>query len=363
VAYQHVREDPRLPSSINPDVPPELDAILLKAMSKNPANRYQSAADMRNDLLRALAGQRVEATPVMGDAEKTTILAATPGAYGYGDGYPRGADDWDDDEAARRRKRRIIAIVSVVALLLVAGAIAIAVALTGKDTPAPVANVTVPVLKGQTQAAAEQALTEKGLVLGTVTPQVTTNQADVGKVLDSSPASGASVKKGSKVNLTVGQAPDTVAVPPVVGLDVAGAKTTLSTAGFTSVNTDQVDSTKPEGTVIAVDPVQGTQVAPGTPITLRVSNGQAPIPDVKGKSQADAQKALHDAGFTNVTVQNVESDAVPEGKAVGTEPGAGNRASADTPIQLLIAVPTPTESSTPATGSTAATSTTAAPSS
>ena len=108
VAYQHVREDPRLPSSINPDIPAELDAIVLKAMSKNPANRYQSAADMRNDLLRALAGQRVEATPVMGDAEKTDDpRRATPGGYGYGDD-----DDWgDEDEDARRRKRRIIAIV------------------------------------------------------------------------------------------------------------------------------------------------------------------------------------------------------------------------------------------------------------
>ena len=82
VAYQHVREDPRLPSSINPAIPAELDAILLKSMSKNPANRYQSAADMRNDLLRALAGQRVEATPVMGDAEKTAIIGAPPGGYG-----------------------------------------------------------------------------------------------------------------------------------------------------------------------------------------------------------------------------------------------------------------------------------------
>src|SRR5215207_1599540 len=128
VAYQHVREDPRLPSSINPQVPADLDAILLKAMSKNPANRYQSAADMRNDLLRALAGQRVEATPVMGDAEKTTILAATRG-YGYGDD-----DQWDDDEQARkRRRRRIIAIVSVLAVLLVAGAIAVAVAMNGAD--------------------------------------------------------------------------------------------------------------------------------------------------------------------------------------------------------------------------------------
>src|SRR4051812_12221098 len=97
VAYQHVREDPRLPSSINPAIPPDLDAILLKAMSKNPANRYQSAADMRNDLLRALAGQRVEATPVMNDVEKTTVLGAPAG---YGGGH------WgDEDGAAPQRKR------------------------------------------------------------------------------------------------------------------------------------------------------------------------------------------------------------------------------------------------------------------
>src|SRR3954463_11896915 len=102
VAYQHVREDPRTPSSINPEIPPELDAILLKAMSKNPANRYQSAADMRADLLRAVAGQRVEATPVMSDAEKTTIIggAALP-ATRYADQAWAGADDEHD----RRKKR------------------------------------------------------------------------------------------------------------------------------------------------------------------------------------------------------------------------------------------------------------------
>src|SRR4030095_157667 len=121
VAYQHVREDPKLPSSITPKSPAELDAILLKAMSKNPANRYQSAADMRNDLLRALAGQRVEATPVMGDAEKTTILAAPPGGYGYD-------DEWADEDAERRRKRKIIAIVAILGVLLLGGVIAAAIA-------------------------------------------------------------------------------------------------------------------------------------------------------------------------------------------------------------------------------------------
>ncbi|MGZ4569862.1 MAG: Stk1 family PASTA domain-containing Ser/Thr kinase [Blastococcus sp.] len=346
VAYQHVREDPRLPSSINPQVPPELDAILLKAMSKNPANRYQSAADMRNDLLRALAGQRVEATPVMGDAEKTTILTAAPGGYGY-----RDDDRWDDDEeAARRRKRRIIAIVAVVALLIVAGVVALALSLSGgKKAPTPAAKVAVPALVNQTQAAAVQLLTSAGLKVGTVTPQTTSNTDQVGKVLDSDPAGGVQVDRGTTVDLVVGQAPNTVAVPPVVGLDADRAKTTLGTAGFTSINTDQVDSTQPKGTVVAVDPNEGTQVAPTQPITLKVSDGDVAIPDVHGKSQADAQKALHDAGFTNVTVQSVENDSVPQGQAVGTEPGAGTQATADTPITLLIAVPTPSSSPTTAT--------------
>jgi serine/threonine-protein kinase len=348
VAYQHVREDPRLPSSINPRVPPELDAILLKAMSKNPANRYQSAADMRNDLLRALAGQRVEATPVMGDAEKTTILGAVPAAYGR----PQ-QDRWDDedDEEANRRKRRIIAIVGVVALLLIAGVIALAMTLGGSSKPpvTPVAKVPVPTVMHLDQAAAVQALTAAGLQPGTITQQPTDNQADVGKVLDSNPTGGSMVAKGTKVDLTVGKAPDTVAVPPVVNLTVDQARTTLKSAGFTSVNTDQVDSVKPAGTVLAVDPKEGTQVPLSQSITLQVASGKAAVPDVKGKAQANAEKTLRDAGFTNVTVQSVESDTVPQGSAVGTEPGAGTSASADTPITLLIAVPTPpAASSTPA---------------
>ncbi len=232
VAYQHVREDPKLPSSINPRVPAELDAILLKAMSKNPANRYQSAADMRSDLLRALAGQRVEATPVMGDAEKTAIIGGPVTGYGFDDGD----DDWaDEDEEARRRKRRIITIVAILAVLLIGGAIA-AFALLGNDeepTAPTVQQVAVPTLVGQQQAAAEAALDQAGLALGEVTPRITENDAEVGTVLESNPASGAQVDEGSEVDLVVGAAPDTLAIPNVVGLNEDRARSTLEDAGFT----------------------------------------------------------------------------------------------------------------------------------
>jgi beta-lactam-binding protein with PASTA domain len=347
VAYQHVREDPRLPSSINPAIPAELDAILLKAMSKNPANRYQSAAEMRNDLLRALAGQRVEATPVMGDAEKTTILAAAPGGYGARDG-------WDDEgeHHRRRRRRRIIALVSVLAVLLLGGVIAAAVALNSGDLDTPtVQQVEVPPLVNLTEDAARQAVTDAGLVVGEVTSQTTTDESQVGKVLQSSPAGGAQVDDGTEVDLVVGAAPDTVAVPNVVGLDEDRARDTLRQSGFTDVTIDRVDSAEPEGQVIDVDPAESTRIAPDTSVTLTVSDGDTAVPDVRGLAQAAAEEALRAAGFTNITVQNAESDEVGQGQAVGTEPAANTQAGADDLIILLIAVPTPTETTPTATPS------------
>ena len=337
VAYQHVREDPRLPSSINPQIPPELDAIVLKSMSKNPANRYQSAAEMRNDLLRALAGQRVEATPVMGDAEKTTILAATPG--GYGDD-----DRWDDeDEAARKRKRRIIAIVVALAVLLLGGAIAAAIALSGDDEPPPTAQVAVPTLAGQTEAAARTAIEGAGLTVGEVTVEASTTVAE-GSVIESDPSAGAQVDEGSAVNLVVSGGPDTIEVPNVVGLTEDAARSTLERAGFTSVNSRQTDSLENAGDVVAVDPAEGEQAAPNTPIVLQVSTGTIKVPDVTGKSEAEARSILTGAGFSDgqISSENVESTAVPEGSVVGTDPRAGSAVGAGEDITLQIAAPAET---------------------
>ena len=78
VAYQHVREDPRKPSDVNQTVPASLDAVVLKALSKNPANRYQSAAEMRADLVRVLSGQRPKAPMVMSEEERTAMMASPP---------------------------------------------------------------------------------------------------------------------------------------------------------------------------------------------------------------------------------------------------------------------------------------------
>ena len=329
VAYQHVREDPRLPSSVNPAIPADLDAIVLKALSKNPANRYQSAAEMRNDLLRSLAGQRVEATPVMGDAEKTAIIGAPPG--GYGD------NDWDDDGADRKRRNRIIAAV-VAGLLLIGAVVGVALLVnSGEEAPAApaVAQVTVPPLTGQPQEAAEAAITGAGLVVGRVTTQVTRDETQHGAVLESTPASGAQVEEGTAVDLVVGVGPDTIEVPAVIGLDADRAETTLENAGFQDVRTEEVDSLDPEGQVTGVEPGEGESADPADTITLQVSSGSAGVPDVVGDEQSAATVTLRNAGFTNVVPEEVESDQ-PEGIVIATDPAAGEPASADDRITLQV---------------------------
>ncbi|MGY1704261.1 Stk1 family PASTA domain-containing Ser/Thr kinase [Geodermatophilus sp. SYSU D00697] len=328
VAYQHVREDPRLPSSINPAIPPELDAILLKAMSKNPANRYQSAADMRNDLLRALAGQRVEATPVMNDAEKTAIIGAPVGYDG---------EDWaDEDDAARKRKRnRVIAAVAA-AVLVIGGVIALAVLLNsgGDEEPPPVAQVAVPNMVGQDEAAATQALQAAGLRVGAVTTAPSSEEQE-GQVISSDPAGGAQVPPDSEVRLVIGGGVDTIEVPAVIGLDADRAQTTLENAGFQRVSTDEVDSLQAEGTVVDVSPSEGSAVDPSTAVTLSVSDGDIPLPDVVGQQQQAATQALRDAGFTNVSPEEVDSDQ-PEGTVVAMDPAAGTQAAAGDGITLQV---------------------------
>ncbi len=331
VAYQHVREDPKLPSSVNPAIPADLDAILLKALSKNPANRYQSAAEMRNDLLRSLAGQRVEATPVMGDAEKTAIIGAPPGGYG----------DWDDedDEAARRRRRNRVLAAVIAGLLLIGGVVAVALLVdSGEDEPAagPAATqVSVPNVAGQDQQTATQTLEAAGLTVDQVTTQVTQDDSQIDTVLGTDPSSGTQVAEGTAVDLVIGVGPDTIEVPAVVGLDVDRARTTLGNAGFSDVETEEVDSLSPADQVVEVDPREGQSVDPSTTVTLTVSDGDAAVPDVTGQQQAAATQALRTAGFTNVTAEQVESGQ-PEGTVISTDPSAGEQASAGDPITLQV---------------------------
>jgi eukaryotic-like serine/threonine-protein kinase len=227
----------------------------------------------------------------------------------------------------------------VLAVLLIGGAIAIAVAMSGDDPPpAAAAQVTVPTLVGLPEAEARQAITDAGLAVGTVTQQETDDPAQVGTVLESTPASGAQQEEGTEVDLVVGIAPDAVTVPDVVGLDEDAARDALTEAGFTgSINTRQEDSLEEEGTVASVTPGAGTSAAPDQTITLGISSGTIDLPDVAGRPEAEARSILTQAGFgdAQISTEQVDSAEAP-GTVIGTTPGAGTPAGSDTSIVLQV---------------------------
>jgi len=159
VAYQHVRENAQIPSSVNNVVPKELDSIVMKALAKNPLNRYQTAAEMRADLQRAIAGQAVEAESVMTEAERTQFIAAA------GEPAPRGGlltPVYDDERDTKRGKGALIWTAVLLALLLVIGVAGWAI-LRADRKPTAATLFTVEGLAGLSPQVAEQKIRDAHL--------------------------------------------------------------------------------------------------------------------------------------------------------------------------------------------------------
>jgi serine/threonine-protein kinase len=347
VAYQHVREDPRSPSEVNSAVTPALDAIVLKALSKNPANRYQSAAEMRADLVRVRSGQQPLAPMVMSEDERTALLnnpRATgqtrringaggntryapapppPSSYdGYG-GY--------DDEPDRRRGRRIaigIAAAVVVGLLALTGYLIFG----GSRGPQQVA---VPSLVGQQQEVARSQLQAANLRPDIQPIASTVDQK--GQVLETDPPGGTEVAVNSVVTLKIGNGPDQAAVPPLTGKTVAEAGPLLTERGLLlGAQTEQNTSDATQvGKILSSTPAAGENVAAGTSVAVVIGKQVATVavPNVVGQDADDAAKELQDAGFT---VRSTSVDGGNSGEVASTDPPGGTQAPAKSTVTIRV---------------------------
>ncbi|MDQ3579119.1 MAG: Stk1 family PASTA domain-containing Ser/Thr kinase [Actinomycetota bacterium] len=342
VAYQHVREDPRSPSAVNSRVSPQLDAIVLKAMSKGAANRYQSAAEMRTDIVRVLSGQRPSAPMVMTDEDRTAVMGAGRQPETRGRHRPEAlADDYDDynryddDDEDRRRKRKMWLIVLIA--LVVAGIIGLIFALTSGDDPeAPATeSFSLPDVKGQRDIAAQQLLTERGLVTNRelVPCQPTPNGQNgacgpdsIGMVIDTNPIAGTSVAKGDSVTLRIGSPPGKVSVPDLTGLTKEAAITQLQAGQLqasTVVEETEVSDDKQVGTVIGQEPAAGQSVNVGSQITLTIGKAKeaADVPNLIGQDYDTAAKNLQEYSFKPQR-KDVSSDK-PVGTVIDQAPKSG----------------------------------------
>jgi beta-lactam-binding protein with PASTA domain/predicted Ser/Thr protein kinase len=334
VAYQHVREDVRSPSSVNPRVNPVLDAIVLRAMSKNPANRYQSAGEMRADLVRVLSGQRPSAPQVMTDEDRTTILGATNATHMMqGRHRPESlGDDMDDD---RGTNKGVIAAIALLAVgLLVLGALLIA-NVFGSDPPAD--TITMPALVGQHRTAAEAQLAELGLKAEFVEVPSEVDQVD--KVISTEPGSGQQVPQGSTVKLNIGKGPEVVQVPDLTGKTIDEAKALLEQAQLQLASTQEqqdVDDENLVGKVIAQDPAAGAEAAVSTPVRLTIGTApeQATVINVVGQDKDTAKSNLESLGFV---VNLVDVDSIEDkDDVVAQDPKAGTKLKKGATVTLSV---------------------------
>ncbi len=334
VAYQHVREDPPLPSRVYKGVPRELDSVILKAMSKNPANRYQTAAEMRSDLIRVLGGQRPSAPMVMTDEDRTTILGAadsSPRRFRTTETPDRPSDFDDGDDDLRPRRKMRIAVLGVIALMLVS-IIGGFLAFGGGAAD----QVSVPDLANTSAQDAQKSLQDLGLRV-----ERTERFDDVvasGNVISTRPLAGSRVDEGSTISLEVSKGPQQVKVPKLSGLNQAQAAQALNAVGL---RLDPTIARGPSSTaevdqVISQEPSAGSGINIDTPVKVTIGSGpeQVRVPDVVGQTVDVAQPNIAGAGFI-VEIENVPSPR-PVGEVVATTPAGGTSAAKGSTVKVQV---------------------------
>ena len=337
IAYQHVNEPPKPPSSLDNSIPSSLDSITLGALAKSPSNRYQTAAEMRSDVERSIAGM-----PIMSRQNHATeaIPNNATQAIPIVDGLP-GTVAVAPPKTTNNRARWFF---TGFATLLAASLIFLLgdnLFNTGPET------VAVPNVKAQTVEEATLALTEIGLVVGTQTPQADDN-APKGTIIGQDPAAGELIELGQAVNLIVSAGKDQTSVPDLVDLASSeDARLALTEARLVLGKVTPKDSDKPEGTVIAQDPEANTSVDIGTLVSITVSSGKVPVPNVVGATQTDAKNTLLNAGFL-VEVVFEENGAVAENTVISQNPAADAVTLKGTTVTIkvsklpIVVAPTPT---------------------
>lgn len=358
VAYQHVRELPVPPSQLDPMISPEIGAIVLKSLAKDPAERYQTAREMRDDISRVLAGQDVTAM----------LPAPVPAATAGSPAEPEEEPLVDEEEP--QKKRALPIVITVLALLLVGLLGALVWWFNRPPAPVQPAQVSVPRVAGMQEAAAVNSIRDAQLE-PKVTQVAGADDRTVGTVTRQSPEGGGLATVGSPVIIEVNIGPKKIAIPTgLVGKDEDVVTQALNQAGFTNVRkvdaSSEPSDAKP-GQILEVSPGEGQQVTPESEITLTRATGQSQVPDWSGWNQASVERDGRAKGFTNIqfaTRETNSDNAV--GTVLSTDPRAGSKVDRNARITVYIGraapkppppptttsepptrTPTPTTSSTP----------------
>ena len=369
VAYQHVREIPAPPSSLDSEITGEMDAITLKALAKERADRYQTAKQMRDDIDRLLSGReplamQAHADPDADTEEQTHLIPAAAATAAAPPAAPAAAAQRDEatpaqtespaepEEPKRKRWPVVLVTILVVALLALLGfglhrMLGPSSAPTSSPTPSKtVKMVDVPAVTGLSQQGATSTLENAGLKVKV--EHVQKDESTANQVVSQNPAANQKVPEGSKVTITVNDGPKKLTIPQnIVGMPKSDAVKALKDAGFSDnqirVNDDDPKTeanTAKAGTVDSVRPSAGTSLTPEQQVTLTVATGKSVVPNLKGMSVEEAYAAASSNGFSISVERQTTSSAAP-GTVFGQDPDYGATAKRSTAIRVLVAVAPP----------------------
>jgi beta-lactam-binding protein with PASTA domain/tRNA A-37 threonylcarbamoyl transferase component Bud32 len=351
IAYQHVKEDPVPPSQVDPEVPPWADAIVLKAMQKDPADRYQSAGEMRNDIQRALSGAPVAAPMLGGAYAGTRRMGASATQAGGGrtsaiPPYQYGQDDGSGEDGPPQRQRRAWpwVVLATVVVLLIAAIVLI------KFINDSGGGIAVPNVVGSSLASAETQIVKSGLAVGTVSHRPSAAEA-ANLVSGTSPAYGATEPKGTRISITVSTGPKStkVTVPSVVGDSKSAAISALKAAGFkVQVNT-VTQAGAAANSVVNQTPAGNTPAPKGSTVTISVTGNSETVPSsILGMTQAQATALLQAAPY-NYQVTAIQegsgNGSYPVGTVYAASPAVGQSLAPGSAITIYIVAPTSTSPS------------------
>jgi beta-lactam-binding protein with PASTA domain/tRNA A-37 threonylcarbamoyl transferase component Bud32 len=331
VAYQHVREQAPPPSSLDEDLTPELDAIVMKSLAKNVGDRYPSAAAMKADIDRYLAGKPVQAPAVVPVPATSFIPPDTPTQYTQ-------VQEPVDEPERKRRGPLILLLILLVALVVAA------LVLGPKLFKAAPEQQQVPTITGLTRAQAERTLQDSSLEVGEVTSAASKEVAQ-GRVISQTPEAGDQVDPNAKVDFVVSTGKPAIPLPDVVGQNKDDAADQLRSEGLRVVLT-QRDADDPKDQVVEMQPPAGTQVSDGSKVTLFWSDGPEQVPDVIGKTEADATNLIQDAGFKVSRVTDSTTEAK-KGTVLQQSPSAGQTLDKGSTVTIVVSAYEPPPSAPP----------------
>jgi serine/threonine-protein kinase len=341
VAYKHVREEPTPAIERNPEIPPDLNQIVATCLAKDPGHRYQTADDLRADLLRFRRGRPLAAAPVtaiVAEVPTTATSAVAADAYAATMATPlvdeRGRQIAAPVYARKKKNTALITTLVILGLAVVIGLILYAAIKMGDSE----GKVTVPDVQGKQLPAAAKELKDAHLTYKVVSAKSTRPRNEV---IDQDPKGNAKATRNSAVKLTISTGVDTVPVPTDLrGKTEQEAIDELKAVGLNGKVTQRISSdTVDAGRVIDSTPPPGKPAAKGSQVSLIVSSGKTPvkIPPTEGMTPDQAGSALNAAGFQDIGRGPDEaSDTIPAGRVIRTDPPAGQSVATTQQIKLVL---------------------------